>query len=66
MLWQFAQILKREYEEKGIRPVEVFAHARVSLNGRDYRPFVDRRVNLAEVEWEHFRHKEWILPLGDE
>ncbi len=66
MLWQFAQFLKREYEEKGIKPVEVFAHARVSLNGRKYRPFVDRRVNLAEVEWEHFRHKEWILPLGDE
>jgi vitamin K-dependent gamma-carboxylase len=65
MLWQFAQILKREYEEKGIRPVEIYAHARVSLNGRSYRPFVDSSVNLAEVKWEHFRHKKWIMPLGD-
>lgn len=66
MLWQFAQALKREYAEKGIKPVEIFAHARVSLNGRPYRPFVDRRVNLAEVKWKHFRHKEWLMPLGDE
>ncbi len=65
ILWQFAQLLRREYEAKGIKPVEIFAHARVSLNGREHRPFVDRRVNLAAVEWEHFGHKEWILPLGE-
>ena len=60
MIWQFAQRLKKEYAAKG-KQVAVYADAKVSLNGRPRKPLIDKTVNLAEVEWERFKHADWIL-----
>jgi len=60
--WQFAQHLKREYAEKG-EAISVYAvDSKISINGRPYQPFLDPNVDLANEEWNHFRHHEWILP----
>lgn len=60
--WQFAQRIKKEYAEKG-ENVSVYAiDSKISINGRPYRPFLDPDVDLANEEWDHIRHHDWILP----
>lgn len=61
MIWQMAQIIKKEYEERGIE-VSVYAESWVSINGREYARFVDQNVDLAAVKWNYFGHNEWIEP----
>ena len=61
MIWQMAQVIKKEYAEKGI-DVEVYADSWVSINGRNYAVFVDNTVDLAATPWNYFGHNTWILP----
>ena len=61
MMWQFAQRLKKEYAQKG-KDIEVYVHAKVSVNRRTYRKFIDHEVDLASVPWNYFKHNDWILP----
>ena len=63
-LWQFAQHLKKVYAEKGM-DIEVYVDAKVSINRRPRRQFIDKTVDLAAEEWDHFRHHEWILPSDE-
>lgn len=60
-VWQFAQLLKKEYAKKG-QNVAVYAKGHVSVNGKKYLPFIDPEVDLAAEEWHAFAHHEWILP----
>jgi len=68
MIWQFSQHLKQQYEAKGYRDIEIYAHSKVSLNGGDFYPLTDPTVNLAETEWERFKHADWVTlrPNGSE
>lgn len=61
MIWQFAQRLKKEYQEKG-REVEIYVDARVGINGRLPDVFIKPEVNLAEMKWNYFGHNDWIMP----
>lgn len=61
MLWQFAQRLEKEYEEKG-KDVEVYIDAKVGVNGRPLRRLIDPKVDMAAEKWYHFKHHDWILP----
>lgn len=61
MLWQFAQRLKEEYAERG-KEIEVYIDSRVRVNGRPAQQFIDPKVDMAAEKWEHFKHKDWILP----
>ncbi|MEX0810853.1 MAG: HTTM domain-containing protein [Chitinophagales bacterium] len=66
MIWQFSQYLKDYYNEKGMDSIGIYAHTRISLNGRPAQAIVDPNFNLSEVEkWERFKHKEWITELKD-
>lgn len=65
MAWQFVQILKQDYAEKGYPDVEIYALSAVSLNGRPMQPLYDGSVDLAKVEWKRFGHSEWLLPLKE-
>lgn len=58
MIWQFAQYLKTQYEE----PIEVYVKSSVSVNGSFYYTFIDPDVDLANANWNHFGHNEWIMP----
>ncbi len=60
IIWQYAQKLKKDFLEKGIDNVEVYAIGTVSLNRSKPMPMIDTTVNLAAVKWQSFRHAKWI------
>ncbi|WP_147677765.1 HTTM domain-containing protein [Algibacter pacificus] len=60
MMWQFAQRLKKEYKANG-QDIAVYVHSKVSVNGRPFKQFINPKVDLASVEWQTFKHSNWIL-----
>ena len=60
VMWQFAQRLKQEYQAKG-EDIAVYVNSKVSINGRKYKLFTDRKVDLASIEWRALAHSDWIL-----
>lgn len=65
MIWQFAQHLEKTYGEKG-HEIEVYVVSKVSVNGREYKTFIDPNVDLAAEKWRHFSHTPWILPYSED
>ena len=65
MIWQFAQRLKHQFAEKG-KEVEVYVLSKVSVNGGEYKTFIDPRVDLGREKWRHFSHTPWILPYSED
>ncbi|MGB3851179.1 MAG: HTTM domain-containing protein [Tunicatimonas sp.] len=65
MIWQFSQRLERAYREKGYADVEIYATARVSVNGSKLMPLTDPTVDLTRVNWTPFRHAGWIVPFPE-
>jgi len=61
LIWQLAQRVK-EAEAKEGRDVEVYVDAKIKINGGKYFPLINPETNLAEEEWKHFSHHDWILP----
>ncbi|NNL78915.1 MAG: HTTM domain-containing protein [Flavobacteriaceae bacterium] len=61
IIWQFVQRLKEEYNEQG-KEVEIYVNCHVSINGRPHRRLIDQEIDLAIVEWNAFKHSDWILP----
>lgn len=50
MILRFAHHVRDDFARRGLGPVQVYADARVSLNGRRAVPFVDPTVDLAAVQ----------------
>jgi len=65
MILQYAHILRDHFAERGFRSPEVYVDSYVALNGRLGKPLVSPLTNLSQ-ERESFKHKSWILPLGNE
>ena len=64
MIWQFVQHLKKIYkEEKGQKNIEIYAHIKARLNGRQMQPFTDPEIDLAKTDWHFFKTADWILPV---
>ncbi|NEV92660.1 HTTM domain-containing protein [Psychroflexus sp. YR1-1] len=63
-IWQFTQKLKKEYAAKAI-PAEIYARVKVSLNGRPPEYLVDPELDLTGIEWDYFKHNEWILSQAE-
>lgn len=63
--WQYAQVIKEDFKQKG-KDVEVFAHVKISVNGRPYKKLIDDQVDLASVKWNYFGHNSWILPRSSD
>ena len=61
VIWQFAQHLKQHFAGKG-KSVEVYVRAYVSVNGKPSKQLIDPKVDIANEEWHHFKHHDWILP----
>lgn len=61
LLWQLAQYIKKKEAEEG-RDVAVYMDAMVQVNGGEYFPFIDPKVDLADEPWHPFSHHDWILP----
>jgi vitamin K-dependent gamma-carboxylase len=64
MILQFAHFLQDEMISVGHENVEVYAHIRVSLNGRARQPLIDPTVDLTEQHYS-LRASPWILPLTE-
>ena len=60
-IWQFAQHLKSTYAEEGMK-IAVYADSRVRVNRHPLASLVDPEVDLAQENWDHFRHHHWIMP----
>lgn len=60
IIWQYAQRIRKEYKQKGINNVEVYAIGQVRLNRSNPKPMIDTTVNLAAAQWKIFGHAEWI------
>lgn len=59
-IWQFSQYLKKEYASKGI-DVSVYVNSKVSVNGKEFKPYIDPEVDLASVPWNYFSSNPWII-----
>ena len=64
-MWQFAQHLKAEYAKQGIG-IKVYVRSYVSINAKPAKRFIDPEVDIANEEWHHFKHHDWILPSNPE
>ena len=59
---QFVQFLKKKYAEEG-KNVSIYAEGRVRVNNHPYQKLFDPTVDLAQEEWSHFSHHDWLLPF---
>ncbi len=60
MIWQFAQLLKKEYNAKG-HDVAVYGFCYCSLNGKPQKFIVDPSVDLGAEPWYAFKHHKWLM-----
>ena len=67
MIWQYARFLETEAKKRGMTGISVYADVKVSLNGRDFQPFVDRNeaLNRAPRPKPLWGHINWVWPLGN-
>lgn len=63
MIWQTAQKIREEYQNKGIH-VSIYIDSRVSVNGKPFVRLINPTVDFAKAEWNYFSHNEWILPYN--
>ncbi|WP_062053506.1 HTTM domain-containing protein [Aquimarina longa] len=62
---EYAQYLKKHFENQGHQNVQVFVESYVALNGRLSTPYIDPQIDLGKQK-ESFKHKKWIIPFNDE
>lgn len=60
--WQFAQYLKRDLKEEDDNISVYLINSKLSINGRTAAPFIDPKVDLANIPWKPYTHSSWILP----
>ncbi|AUP79727.1 HTTM domain-containing protein [Flavivirga eckloniae] len=65
VIWQFAQHLKQKFLEKG-EDVAVYVDCKISVNGKPYKRLINPKVDIANVEWNTFKHSDWILPSKED
>ncbi len=61
VIWQFAQYLKKEYAAKG-QDISVFVDCKISVNGRGYKNLILPHTDIAALDWDTFKHSDWLLP----
>lgn len=64
-IWQIAQIIKKEFNQKGIQ-VSIFASTEASINGGTFKTLINPKTDLAEAKWDYFFHNDWILLYDDQ
>ncbi len=65
MIWQFAQRLKKEYQNEKGKDIAVFVKGKVSINGKAYHPLINDTIDIASVQWNYFKHNDWLLPYQE-
>lgn len=62
MFWQFIQVVKQDYADKGMTNISIYADSKIKVNKGRLHTFIDPEYDLAKAEWHYFKHSEWILP----
>ncbi|MGJ8592392.1 MAG: HTTM domain-containing protein [Aquaticitalea sp.] len=62
---EYAHFLGDHFKSQGHQNVQVYAESYVALNGRLSQPFIDKTVDLYQID-ESFQPKDWILPFKDD
>lgn len=60
-IWQFSQFLKEKFKENN-QDISVFVNCKISVNGKPYKQLIDPNIDIANTQWETFKHHDWILP----
>lgn len=63
---QFFKFLKKEAELAGIQNPEIRGAVLVERNKKEYRYIISPKVNLCLLEYNLFKHDEWIKLYQDE
>ena len=63
LIVQFARFLEEQKQLEGYNEIEVRARIIASLNGREFQPIIDPKIDLTEVDYPWLGHAEWIVPL---
>ena len=54
-------MLDKKFKAEG-KSVSIFVTSYVSVNGKPSKRFIDPEIDLTKVEWNYFKHNEWLLP----
>ena len=65
LILQLAHHIRDDFERRGLGPVEVSAHTRVSLNGRRAVSLIDPSIDLGRVD-DGLAPASWVLPAPAE
>jgi hypothetical protein len=60
LILQYAHIIKKEVESRGLKNPIINAEVYVTLNGSRSKLFIDPEVDLTKLQ-DNFKPKEWIL-----
>lgn len=63
--WQFAQYLKKVFEQKNMEVEIYLENSLISINRKTYSPFIDPEIDLAAEPWYQTKHHTWILPSNN-
>ena len=66
MAWQFIQRLKKDLNNQGISNYSIYANSWARLNNRKSAPLISPEYDLAKVEWQPFRHSDWLMPMPEQ
>lgn len=65
MIIQYAHLLGKRLEDKGIDNPIIKVNSWVRLNFRPWQRLIDLDVNMVEEEYVTFSSAKWILPLKE-
>ena len=65
LMWQLAQKIKATETEKG-NDVAIYMNSKVSINGGPFHQFTDPKIDIANLNWDLFKHSNWLLPSPED
>ena len=61
LMWQLAQKIKAIETKKG-NDIAIYINSKVSVNGGPYHQFTNPKIDIANLNWDLFKHSNWLLP----
>jgi len=61
LMWQLAQKIKAIETKKG-NDIAIYINSKVSVNGGPYHQFTNAKIDIANLNWDLFKHSNWLLP----
>ena len=65
LMWQLVQKIKAIETKKG-NDIAIYVNSKVSVNGGPYHQFTNPKIDIANLNWELFKHSNWLLPSPED